>query len=228
MIKCLVVDDEPNATELIAAYIASTPSLELVATCNQSRKAVDILSTEQIDLLFLDIRMPEMNGFELLQELQDPPQVIIITAHVEYAIFGYQFNVLDYLLKPLSLEDFQKSVAKFKPKDAQTKPDLLGDSFYIRDEYKLIKIRLTDILFIESYGKYVHLHTREREYVFRKKLSDIEARLRSKDFLRVHKSYIVYLDAVDAIEGNRIQIRSHKIPIGKSYKETFYRSLDLI
>ena len=228
MIKCLVVDDEPNATELIEAYVAATPSLELVASCNQSKQALNILQEEEVDLLFLDIRMPEMNGFDLLQELKNPPQVIIVTAHVEYAIFGYQFDVLDYLLKPLSLEDFQKSVAKYRPQSKDLKPNKLGDSFYIRDDYRLVKIRLKEILFIESFREYVHLHIEQNTYVFRKTLSQIEKRLRFKDFIRVHKSFIVSLDAVDAVEGNRIQIRTHKIPIGKSYKESFYQSLDLI
>ena len=228
MIRCLIVDDEPNATELIEAYVAATPFLEFVASCNQSKKALEVLKKEKIDLLFLDIRMPEMDGLQLLRELKNPPQVIIITAHVEYAIFGYQFNVLDYLLKPLSLEDFQKSVAKFKPRKQVSEHNELGDSFYIRDDYKLVKIRLKEILFIESYREYAHLHTKREKYVFRKTLSEIEQRLRSKRFLRVHKSYIVSLNTVDAVEGNRIQIQSHKIPIGKSYKETFYESLDLI
>jgi DNA-binding LytR/AlgR family response regulator len=228
MIKCLVVDDEPNATELIEAYVAATPSLELVASCNQSKKALEILKTHPVDVLFLDIRMPEMNGFELLQELKNPPQVIIITAHVEYAIFGYQFDVLDYLLKPLSLEDFQKSVSKIKLKKTDKEPDKLGDSFYIREEYKLIKIRVKDILFVESYREYVHLHTLKKKYVFRKTLSNVEKRLSTKSFLRVHKSYIVSLDAIEAVEGNRMQIDKHHIPIGKSYKEAFYKRLDLI
>jgi len=228
MIKCLVVDDEPNATELIEAYVLATPTLELIGSCNQSKKALEILQEEAVDLLFLDIRMPEMNGFELIQELKNPPQVIIITAHVEYAIFGYQFDVLDYLLKPLSLEDFQKSVAKYTPKPKRLAPDKLGDSFYIRDDYKLIKIRLKEILFIESFREYVHLHIRQNKYVFRKTLSEIEKRLQFKNFVRVHKSYIISLDAVDAVEGNRIQIQSHKIPIGKSYKENFFNELDMI
>ena len=228
MIRCLVVDDEPNATDLIEAYVALTPSLELVASCNQSKIALEILKTEKVDLLFLDIRMPEMNGFELLQELTDPPQVIIITAHIEYAIFGYQFDVLDYLLKPLSLEDFQKSVAKFKSKKPAEFKKEIGDSFYIKDDYKLTKIQLQEILFIESFREYVHLHTENKKHVFRKSLKEMENKLKSKRFLRVHKSYIVALNTVDAVEGNRIQIQSHKIPIGKSYKDAFLDELDVI
>jgi DNA-binding LytR/AlgR family response regulator len=111
---------------------------------------------------------------------------------------------------------------------SEEKTNQLGDSFYIRDDHKLVKIRLKEILFIESFREYVHLHIEQNEYIFRKTLSEIEKRLRFNDFIRVHKSYIISLDAVDAVEGNRIQIRTHKIPIGKSYKESFYQSLDLI
>lgn len=229
MISCLIVDDEPDAALLVENYVLNTPGLELIATCHKSSEALTMLKTHQVDLLLLDIKMPNMNGFELLQQLKQRPQVIVITAHIEYALFGYQFDLLDYLLKPASLEDFQQAVLKYNVGQSNHSENKTNDCFYIKDEYKWIKIRVNEILYIESFREYVHLHTIDsQKYVFRKSLREIEAKLKTHDFFRVHKSYIVALNTIDSIEGNRIYIQSHQIPIGKSYKEAFFNGLDLL
>jgi len=230
MIKCLIVDDESHARELIKAYVAKIPFLELSGIAKGSLSAVEILRSQPIDLVFLDIQMPDLTGFELLQTLHPKPLVIVISAYPEYAMEGYKWDVVDYLLKPVPFERFVQAVNKVKGRqtsltESQQKQE---DHFYVRGEHKMIKIRLKDLVYLESFREYTHLHLKDEKHIVRKSLVAFEKLLDQEEFMRVHRSFIVSLEQVDLVYGNIIRIGEQEIPIGKNYKSNFFDRLNLI
>jgi DNA-binding LytR/AlgR family response regulator len=225
-IRCLIVDDEQYARKLLADYVFKLPELDLVAQCRNSMEAMNFLHNESIDLMFLDIQMPDLTGIELLKSLPKKPVVIFTTAYSEYAVEGYQLDVIDYLVKPITFERFVQGVNKavehinllVKAKLVLPGPESGRDEFInIKADYKIYKIRINDILYIEGLREYVSFYTSERRYIVLESLKKLEIRLPAEQFMRVHKSYIVNTQKIDSLYGNTIEIGKNEIPIGMSY-----------
>lgn len=223
--KAIIVDDEPLAQEVLSTYIQKFPQLELVAQCNNAVEAGAILRNESIDLMFLDIEMPQISGIDFLKTLSKRPNVILTTAYSEYAMDGYELNVVDYLLKPIAFDRFAKAVNKALEQgtsgQAETKPneEKSADYIFVKADKKLIKVRFSDISYIEGLKDYVILHTPSGRIVTLQTMKSLESKLPSTIFMRVHRSYIVNLSNVSIIEGNTIQMGKKVIPIGKNYKD---------
>ncbi|MEL4307471.1 LytR/AlgR family response regulator transcription factor [Joostella sp. CR20] len=222
-IKCLIIDDEPLAIDIIKSYLTEFKNIEIVGVYNNPIEALQVLGSEDIDAIFLDINMPKMNGLEFLRNLHKHPLVIITTAYREYAIESYELEVLDYLVKPIPFNRFLKSINKLTARllalngIKQTADFDQDPHIFLKVDKKLIKIFLHDILFIESLKDYIKLHSREGTYISHKSLSSISDELPSENFVRVHKSYTIAIDKVKSIEGNLIEIENKKIPIGRNY-----------
>lgn len=230
-IRCLLVDDEPLAIRLIEKHIANMEQLEVVATCNTAIKAFEILHSQEIDLLFLDIKMPAMTGIDFLKTLKHPPPTIFTTAYRNYALESYDLQVVDYLLKPITFERFLKSVERFlkhyTPKaSSSVQPAVVDESMIIKSGNKHHKVFLKDILYIESLKDYVKIHTIDKRIVAKFKMGDIEEKLGQKNFIRVHRSYIVHLRQVTAFTTYDIEIGETEIPIGASYKTAVMAALN--
>lgn len=223
-IKCLIVDDEPLAIRLIEKHIAKIDDLEVVATCNNALKAFEVLNSQSIDLLFLDIKMPNILGIEFLKSLKNPPKTILTTAYRDYALEGYDLGVVDYLLKPITLERFLKAIDKFfgeTAKNATTTKEVIADAFIlVKSGIKNHKINVKDILYIESLKDYIKINTVDNKSITSKyKIGDIEQELNEKDFLRIHRSFIINSSKITAFTINEIEINGIEIPVGASYKE---------
>ena len=230
-IKCLVIDDERLAREYIKNYISKVPELELVGDFNSPLKAMELIKKGQVDLIFLDIQMPDITGVDFMKTLQNAPEVIFTTAYQEYALEGFNLNVTDYLLKPFSFERFYQAVNKVidklenkktgvaaMPADTQTS---YADTFLtIRADRKFYKINFDDIHFIEGQKAYVTFHTDKKKITALASLKELEEALPDEQFLRVHKSYIASIREINTLEGNMIEIGEHKIPVGSTYKES--------
>ena len=228
MIKCIVVDDEPLAREGLSNYVKEVGFLELKATCENPIELTNLLNIHQIDLLFLDIQMPKMNGLDFLKTIQNPPIVILTTAFPTYALEGFQLNALDYLLKPITFDRFLKSankaksyfdlIAKAENVNAPKENDII-DHCFIKCGNKLEKIFFDDILYAEGMQNYVTIHTKKGKYMTLLSLKNLEENLDDRLFIRVHKSYIISINKIEAIESNEIFIQSHKVPISRNYRE---------
>ncbi len=235
MLKCIAIDDEPLALRQIVAYIEKTPYLELVTTCHDALEAQQFLSTSSVDLIFVDINMPDLNGVDFVRGLTDSPMVIFTTAYSEYAVEGFRLNALDYLLKPFSFADFSRAAAKANslyelkmnqriPRENQTEA-LPKDKEYIsvKADYKVSLVKIADIVYLESEGEYVRIHMTSGQIIttlFR--LKNMETALPAESFMRVHRSYIVNLKAIKAYAKGRIVISdTDYVPIGENYKESF-------
>lgn len=224
----LIVDDEPLAQEIIETYVSKFPALNLITKCNNAVEAFEALNSHSIDLMFLDIQMPQISGVDFLKTLSNPPQVIFTTAYSEYAMDGYELNVVDYLLKPISLDRFAKAVNKaIANKGQQTQENdttvantsEAADYIFVKADKKLIKIRFDEINYIEGLKDYVILHTPNGRVVTLQTMKSLEIKLPSDIFMRVHRSFIVNLGNISIIEGNTVQINKKIIPIGKNYKD---------
>lgn len=230
-IKCLIVDDEPLAIRLIEKHIAKIDDLEVVATCNNALKAFEILNSQQIDLLFLDIKMPSITGIEFLRNLKNPPKTILTTAYRDYALEGYDLGVVDYLLKPVTLERFLKAIDKFlgeNAKPAAIERKTVEDEFIlVKSGIKNYKINVKDILYIESLKDYIKINTVDSKSITSKyKIGDIEQELDEKQFLRIHRSFIINSSKITAFTINEIEINGIEIPIGASYKDNVLNYLN--
>lgn len=227
MVRCLLVDDESPAIELLKTHISMLDNLEIVAGCYSAMEAFEILKKERVDLMFLDIEMPVLQGLDFLKSLQQPPKVIITTAYREYAIEGYDLDIVDYLLKPISFSRFVKSVDRYYERSTpiiNTSNEVKIDEtfFYVNVNKKHIKIVFDDILYIESLKDYVRIHTTKQKLVVKSNIGKIEAQLPKSLFLRTHRSFIVALDKITAYTQKDIEIGSVEIPVGSSFaKEVF-------
>ena len=220
-INYIIVDDEPIAHDIIKGYCDALPNLRLIQQCYDAIEAMECLRTKKVDLMFLDLNMPKLKGFEFLKTLQNPPKVIVTTAYQEHALEGYELNIVDYLLKPFSFERFVKAINKIgdKEESATTAPvKAKEDSLFLRSNKKIVQIKTESILFVEAIGNYVKVVTRDKEIQVREKISHILKTLPENEFMQVHKSFVVAKKHINEIEGNRIFIQDFVIPIGKTYK----------
>ena len=233
-IKCLLVDDEPPAREILRRYIDDITTLELTAECSNALQAFSFLQKEAIDLMFLDIRMPRMNGNDFLKSLRHPPKVIFTTAYPEYALEGYELDVVDYLLKPVPFDRFLKAVNKAFPTGAapEEKVDLVEKKkqafVYFRIDRKMKKVMLDDIMYIESMKDYIKLFTSEGLLITKQSISSVEEMLPEKEFARVHRSYIVSLNNIKSFTAEVIEIGDTNIPIGKLYRSDAMKILQQV
>lgn len=216
--RCLIIDDEPVARDILRKYINDTPSLVLSGECESALAALEFLKESSVDLLFLDVNMPRLSGISFLKSISDPPKVILTTAYSEYALEGFELDVVDYLLKPFSFERFLKAVNKVSLKESNAGKD---PAIVIKADGKTYRVQTNDILFVESMGDYLTLHTTDQKLTFYKTMKSFAEELPSASFIRVHKSYLIALNKIDYLEGNLIFIHGHEIPIGNAYKEEF-------
>ncbi|SEB46586.1 DNA-binding response regulator, LytR/AlgR family [Tenacibaculum sp. MAR_2009_124] len=227
MIKYIIVDDEPIAHEIIKGYCNVLPKLSFVQHCYDAIEAMEYLKNNEVDLVFLDLNMPKLKGFDFLKILQNPPKVIVTTAYQEFALEGYELNIVDYLLKPFSFERFIKAVNKVDVSDKETSPTSnvkkKEQSLFLRSNKKHVQVKYEDILFVEATGNYIKVVTSDKEIQVREKISDIMNLLPEEEFFQVHKSFIVAKQCINEIEGNRIFINDFVIPIGKVYKNNLKR-----
>ena len=238
-IKTLVIDDEHLAREYIKDYIQKLPFLAFVGDYNSPLKAIDQIKAGQVDLLFLDIQMPDITGLDFLRTLNNPPHVIITTAYKEFALEGYELNVSDYLLKPFSFERFlsaaNKVLAKMDVTESTKTAKVPGEQdttlhenyLVIRADRKHYKINYEDLIYIEGQKAYVTFHTAEKKVTALASLKDLEEKLPSNQFIRIHKSYIVSIKNIASLEGNLIDVAGQHLPVGKSYKEVVERVFGL-
>jgi len=220
-IKCIITDDEPIARKGLRGYIEKVDFLTLVGECEDAIQLNTMLKTQQVDLIFLDIEMPEMTGLELLSNLISPPKVIIVSAYEQYALKGYEFNVVDYLLKPVSFDRFIKSVNRIHDL-LQTGPKDKNDYIFVKSNKLLKKILFKDILYIESMENYVVIQTVSCKEVVYTTLKQLYESLPEDIFQQTHRSYIVNIEKVTAIDGNQLTISSYQIPVARNFRDTIF------
>lgn len=239
MINCLIVDDEALARKLLADYVNKIPELNLVGSCENPIQAKQALLDKQVDLLLLDIQMPEITGVEFIKTLKDKPLTIFTTAYAEYALEGYELDIIDYLLKPISFERFFQAIAKAQDylnyknkaneisnhKPTESKETEQGYIF-LKADYKIIKLYYNDILFIEGLKEYVKIHTQEKNIITYISLQKLTELLPENRFIRIHKSYIVNIEKIDSIENTVVVVNKEVIGIGRSYKNVFFNRIN--
>lgn len=232
MMRYLIIDDEHIAHKIIMEYCEMLPHMQLQKNCYNALEALEFLNSHEVDLIFLDLNMPKLKGFEFLKTLSSPPKVIVTTAYSEFAIEGYALNVIDYLLKPFSFERFLKAVNKVVDSNTIPKKSIsevnktLTKRIFLRQNKSYIQIELDDILFIEASGNYTKIISKNETITIREKISDILEALSSSDFIQVHKSFAIATKYIKKIDGNRIYILDHTIPIGKLYKANLIKILN--
>ncbi len=239
MIKCLVVDDEPLALHILEDYISKIPFLQLVKATTNPIEALQLVQEGSVDLVFLDVQMPELTGIQFLKIANGKVKVILTTAYSQYALEGYELDVVDYLLKPIAFDRFYKSVQKAQqivsPSAASALPakeepaqqqDLLSDFIFVKTEHKIQKVYLNDILFIEGLKDYISIFTTTERIITLQIMKKMEEALPERHFIRVHKSYIVAINKIDSIERSRIWIKDKIIPVGDTYREEFFKIID--
>jgi DNA-binding LytR/AlgR family response regulator len=224
MLQCIIIDDEPLARKGLREYVQDVEFLKLAGEFDNPLKAADTLLNEKIDLVFLDIQMPKITGLEFIKTLSQPPMVIFTTAYPQHAVEGFDLNAVDYLLKPFSFERFFKAVLKAKSlfdgsKQTASIPGSGQDYFFIKSDTKLVKIQFENILYVEALQNYVAIHTKEKKYISYLTFKSVEDNLPRDQFLKIHKSFIVSIGKIDAIEGNEIKIGSHSLPISRTSKD---------
>lgn len=223
-IKCLLIDDEPLAIKVLQNYFTNFPDFEIIGTFNNSLEALDFINSTPVDAVFLDINMPMMTGFELISLIENKTKVIITTAFREFAAESYDLDVLDYLVKPIPLPRFIKCInkitAEYNLKNNIKTETAKGDAhIFIKVDKKMIKINIEEILFVEGMKEYIKIVTPDKTYITHKSITSLSEELPNDKFLRIHKSYVIALNKVKSIEGNRIQILSYTIPIGRNYSK---------
>lgn len=231
MINVIIVDDEPLAQDVLETYVEKVPDLKLVAKCSNAFEANEAIKQHEVDLMFLDIQMPQLTGVDFLKTLNKPPLVIFTTAYPNYAIEGFELNALDYLLKPISVDRFMKAVNKaieqieLQRKDGDPAPAEADspDYFFVKADKKLVKVKFNDIIYIEGLKDYVIIRMDDSRVITLQTMKSLEEKLPSEIFRRIHRSYIVNLDRINAVVGNMIEVteknKAKHLPIGKNYRE---------
>ncbi|MCO6460167.1 MAG: response regulator transcription factor [Saprospiraceae bacterium] len=230
MINVLIVDDEPLALDILETYIEQVPDLRLVDRCESAAQALKVLNNEKIDLMFLDIQMPDMTGIDFLKSLESPPAVVFCTAYPNFAVEGFELDVLDYLLKPVSMERFQKTISKARDEFGtksevryEVKPIVNPDYIFVKADKKLMKINYDDIIYIEGLKDYVIIRTETTRIITLQTMKSLEEKLPLDKFIRIHRSFIVSIDKINAIVGNMVEVieknQSKLLPIGKNYRD---------
>lgn len=218
-LKCIIIEDEPLAVNVMKDYIQQVPFLELIAVCNDAISAMQKLSEHQIDLMFLDLHLPKVKGLDFLAAIKNPPKVIITTAYHEFAVESYKYQVLDYLLKPIEFERFVTSVLKALPVDSKSDNQKTNEPefLFFTVNKKRAKIQVSEILYIESQKENIKIVLREKTIITRHSISELEKTLPS-DFIRIHRSFIISKNKIDTFDSQSVEIQNKSIPIGRNYK----------
>lgn len=230
-VRCLIVDDEPPAIEVLKTYIYSVSDLELSASCENAVDALGLLKQKAVDLVFLDIQMPQLLGTDFVRTLISPPKIIFTTAYREFAVEGFELDAVDYLLKPISFERFLKAVNKVLQTNIQAQPPVdirpgSSDTFiYFRTDRKMVKVFLDDILYVESLKDYIKVITSSRQIITKQAISVLEEMLPPEQFLRIHRSYLVAIKKIESFTADDIQIGAKELPIGRMYHHEVNKAL---
>ncbi|MGL5892053.1 MAG: LytR/AlgR family response regulator transcription factor [Bacteroidia bacterium] len=226
--NCLVIDDEPLARELLASYISQTPGLVLVGVAEGAIKALEILRQKKVDVIFLDVQMPNITGIQFLKMIEKQYAVILTTAYAEYALDGFELNVTDYLLKPISFERYYRAVSKLQKVSPAEITDTTEETklLFVKTDSKLVRINQADILFAEGLRDYIAIQTKTDRLITYYSLRDLEAELPGDKFMRIHKSFLIALDKIDSIERSRVFIGKYILPVGATYRNTFFEHID--
>ncbi|WMJ73678.1 LytTR family DNA-binding domain-containing protein [Cytophagaceae bacterium ABcell3] len=225
---CLIIDDEEMSRNIVKHFVEQTDALNLVGVCSNAIEAGNILSKGKVDLIFLDVEMPEMSGYDLIQSLSTSPEIILITAKKDHAAEAFDYDVTDYLVKPITYPRFLKAINKAlkKNKEAFGNNDL--KDLYVRSDAKIVKINLADVLYIEALADYIMIITSTGKHIVHSTMKGFQSRLPEEKFARVHRSYIVNLDKIETIENLNVVIQKKYIPIGAFYKESFMKRLNML
>jgi DNA-binding LytR/AlgR family response regulator len=223
-IKCLIVDDEEVAREVMSNYVHKVPYLELVATCQDAIEAHELFTREEIDLIFLDIEMPGLTGIEFLKSVSQMPRVIICSANKDYAVEGFDLDVDDFILKPVTFERFLKALAKIRTDEKEMQVE--ENYFYVNENKRMVKVELANIIYIESLRDYVRIVTTQKKVITHQHLSDFEAKLPSDRFMRIHRSVIVSIDKIQSFTSSLIDVGEKELPVGRNYKEDVQNKLN--
>lgn len=226
-LNCIIIEDNLSAQRILKGYLDEIPNINLIGTYFSPIEALPVLEKEDVNVLFLDIHLPKISGIDFLKSLQNPPSVILTTAFTEYAVDGFELDVVDYLLKPFSFERFLKSISKIKRVFKNANPIIHQQHIFVRSKGVIQKIEIAKIGFIEAKGDFVLIHTSTQRFIANSTLNDILHRL-GNNFVRSHKSYVVNINAIDKIDGNRINIGTQKISIGRTYREELLSRLKMI
>ena len=233
--KCIIIDDEPLALELLEDFISKIPFLELVASCSNGFEATNILQEQKVDLIFTDIEMPDFSGIDFIKSLEVKPMFIFTTAYSHYAVEGFNLNAIDYLVKPIPFHRFLKAATraqnllslKIEEEKTTLNKEAVQEFIFVKSEYENLKINLADIKYIESLKDYIKIHThKEKPILTLSSLKNFEEKLGKLNFIRVHKSYIVALKHIYSVQRNRIIIDDNWIPIGLNYRDDFIKKID--
>lgn len=228
MLKCCILDDEPLAIKLLSGYVAKTPLLELTLATTDPFKALATVQSGEVDLILLDIQMPELTGIQFMKIIDNKCGVILTTAYKDYALQGFEFDVIDYLLKPISFEKFHAAIQKATQRlNTQLPPKEYNHYLFVKSEHRLIKVNFDEIFYFESFRDYITIHTTSDKIMTLQSLRSFEESLPSDKFLRIHKSHLIAIDKITAIENNRILINNTFLPIGEVYREQVFTRLQL-
>lgn len=228
MLKCCILDDEPLAIKLLSGYVAKTPVLELTLATTDPFKALATVQSGEVDLILLDIQMPELTGIQFMKIIENKCGVIITTAYKDYALQGFEFDVIDYLLKPISYEKFHAAIQKATQRlNTQLPPKEYNHYLFVKSEHRLIKVNFDEIFYFESFRDYITIHTTSDKIMTLQSLRSFEETLPSDKFLRIHKSHLIAIDKISAIENNRILINNTFLPIGEVYRDQVFTKLQL-
>lgn len=227
--NCIIVEDEPLAAEILQDYIVQIPFLNLIAVCEDAIYAMEVLQKEKIELIFLDINLPKLKAFDFIRTLKNPPSIIITTAYHEYALQGYEHNVVDYLMKPIEFSHFLRAVNKVKQPIGERLVKLTEkerEYIFFNVSKKKVKVFLDDILYIESVKEYIQIVTLEKSILTKYQLSQVMELLPIHNFIRIHRSFIVAKNKIEAFSATDVEVNAKQIPIGRSYKELVQSILD--
>jgi DNA-binding LytR/AlgR family response regulator len=223
-IRCMIVDDEEVAREVMSNYVEKVPYLELVATCQDAIEAHEKYTKEKIDLIFLDIEMPGLTGIEFLKSVTEKPKVIICSANKDYAVEGFDLDVDDFILKPVTFERFLKAVGKIRTDDKEMQ--VKENYFYVNENKRMVRIELGNIIYIESLRDYVRIVTTQKKVITHQHLSDFEAKLPTDKFMRIHRSVIVAIDKIQSFTSSLIDVGEKELPVGRNYKDQVQNKLN--
>ena len=231
-IKCIAIDDEPLALLQISTYIERTPFLDLIELCHSAFEAYDVIENNEIDLMFVDVNLPDLNGLDFIKSLSQKPLIVFTTAYSEYAFEGFQVDAIDYLLKPISQQNFLKAANKaknwFQLNENKNTPEIEKTEIFVKSDYKMVKIKLNNIHYVESANEYVKIHLDDGSFVTTfMRLKVFEEFLPEAQFMRIHRSFIIPLDKISAVERNRIYLGNKIIiPVGEQYRDNFQHYID--
>lgn len=228
--NCLVVDDEEFSRNIIKHYVQKTDGLNLTRECENALDAFNILKSEEIDIVFLDVEMPEMTGIELMKALDDMPQIILVTSRSNYAVEAFEYSVTDYLVKPVKYPRFLKAVSKAEAniKATDVTVEDKSDEVFVKADNKIVKLKLSDVIYVEALSDYVIINTDRRKYIIHSTMKGLEKKLPDASFVRVHRSYIINFNRIDSIQDLNVVVPGKTIPIGASYKGRFMKKLKML